>query len=148
VYLRTGAPPLELQALIDAGAAKDQQNALVAFFRRLSFETYRKALSRPRKRRRRQRRQRQRSTSSKPSAGVFLSGPLDGSVLVWGASRFRGPDRRPDGVGQLDPPSYVLHISAGKLSDGTFVVKLRPAFDGVPYDAFENGIIHAVTPRR
>jgi hypothetical protein len=71
-----------------------------------------------------------------------------GSVLVWGASRFRGPDRRPDGVGQLAPPSYVLHINAGKLSDGTFVVKLRPAFDGVPYDAFENGIIHAVAPPR
>lgn len=43
-YYRTGAPASEVQALIDAGVAKDHQNAMVAFFARLSFATYRAAL--------------------------------------------------------------------------------------------------------
>ena len=44
-YRRTGAPPGEIQALIDAGTAKDSANALIAFFARLSFATYRAALT-------------------------------------------------------------------------------------------------------
>lgn len=44
-YRRTGAPPSEIQALIDAGPAKNSENALIAFFARLSFATYRAALS-------------------------------------------------------------------------------------------------------
>ncbi len=45
VYLETGAPPAAIQALIDAGAAKDSKNALIAFFARLSFARYRAALT-------------------------------------------------------------------------------------------------------
>jgi hypothetical protein len=44
-YRQTGVPPAEIQALIDDGAAKDSANALTAFFARLSFATYRAALS-------------------------------------------------------------------------------------------------------
>ena len=44
-YRNTGVPPAAIQALIDAGTAKDSDNALVAFFARLSFATYRAALS-------------------------------------------------------------------------------------------------------
>ena len=44
-YRRTGAPPAAIKALIDAGTAKDSENALVAFFARLSFTTYRAALT-------------------------------------------------------------------------------------------------------
>lgn len=43
-YYRTGAPAAEVQALVDAGVAKDHQNAIVAFFARLSFATYQAAL--------------------------------------------------------------------------------------------------------
>src|SRR5262249_34671606 len=42
---KSGAPPAAGQALIDVGAAKDSGDALVAFFARLSFATYRAALS-------------------------------------------------------------------------------------------------------
>ncbi|HUH08332.1 MAG TPA: CHAT domain-containing protein, partial [Egibacteraceae bacterium] len=44
-YRRTGAPPEEIQALIDTGRAHDSDNELVAFFARLSFQTYRNALT-------------------------------------------------------------------------------------------------------
>ena len=45
VYRTTGVPPKEIQALIAAGTAKDSANALTAFFARLSFATYRAALT-------------------------------------------------------------------------------------------------------
>jgi tetratricopeptide (TPR) repeat protein len=45
VYCTTGAPPKEIEALIAAGKAKDSANALTAFFARLSFATYRDALT-------------------------------------------------------------------------------------------------------
>ncbi len=45
VYRRTGAPPAEIEALIAAGTAKDSDNALTAFFARVSFATYREALT-------------------------------------------------------------------------------------------------------
>ena len=45
VYRETGAPPQEIQKLIDEGKAKDSQNALTAFFARISFATYRAALN-------------------------------------------------------------------------------------------------------
>jgi len=45
VYRATGAPPKEIAALIVAGKAKDSDNALTAFFARLSFATYRAALT-------------------------------------------------------------------------------------------------------
>ena len=45
VYRATGAPPKEIEALIAAGKAKDSANALTAFFARLSFATYRDALT-------------------------------------------------------------------------------------------------------
>ena len=38
-------PPAEIRALIEAGTAQDSENALVAFFGRLAFETYRAALT-------------------------------------------------------------------------------------------------------
>ena len=34
VYRKTGAPPAEIQALIEAGTARDSENALTAFFQR------------------------------------------------------------------------------------------------------------------
>jgi len=45
VYRATGAPPKAIEALIAAGKAKDSANALIAFFARLSFATYRSALT-------------------------------------------------------------------------------------------------------
>ena len=45
VYRTTGAPPEEIQKLIDSGAAKDSENALTRFFARLSLSTYRDALT-------------------------------------------------------------------------------------------------------
>ena len=45
VYRESGVPPAEIQALIEAGAAKDSENALTAFFARVSFATYRAALT-------------------------------------------------------------------------------------------------------
>jgi tetratricopeptide (TPR) repeat protein len=45
VYRATGAPPAEIEALIAAGTAKDSKNALTAFFARVSFATYRSALT-------------------------------------------------------------------------------------------------------
>ena len=44
-YLQTGAPPAEIQALIDNGSAKDSANAMVLFFHRLSFAAYQAALT-------------------------------------------------------------------------------------------------------
>ncbi|TCT24230.1 CHAT domain-containing protein [Thiobaca trueperi] len=44
-FRRVGTPPAEIQALLDAGTAGDADNALLAFFRRMAFATYRKALS-------------------------------------------------------------------------------------------------------
>ena len=44
-YLEHGVPSDEIAALMAAGAAQDAQNALVAFFRRLSFAQYRAALT-------------------------------------------------------------------------------------------------------
>jgi tetratricopeptide (TPR) repeat protein len=45
VYRKTGAPPAEIEALIESGAAKDSDNALIRFFARVSFSTYRDALT-------------------------------------------------------------------------------------------------------
>ena len=45
VYRDTGAPPAEIEALIAAGTAKDSDNALTAFFARVSFKTYGDALT-------------------------------------------------------------------------------------------------------
>ena len=45
VYRTTGAPPEEIEARIEAGTAKDSDNALTAFFARVSFATYREALT-------------------------------------------------------------------------------------------------------
>ena len=44
-YRRTGAPPAEIAKLIEAGTAKDSDNALTAFFARVSFATYGAALT-------------------------------------------------------------------------------------------------------
>ena len=44
-YRETGAPPKEIEALIEAGTAKDSENALIRFFARVSFATYRNALT-------------------------------------------------------------------------------------------------------
>lgn len=44
-YRRTGTPPEAIQALLTQGAAKDPDNAVLAFFRRMAFQTYRAALS-------------------------------------------------------------------------------------------------------
>jgi hypothetical protein len=44
-YRQTGAPPAAIQALIDNKTAKDSDNALIAFLARLSFTTYRAALT-------------------------------------------------------------------------------------------------------
>ena len=40
-----GIPPQEVQKLIDAGVVQDHGNAMVAFFKRMAFNTYRAALS-------------------------------------------------------------------------------------------------------
>ncbi len=45
VYRKTGAPPADIEALIKSGAAKDSDNALIRFFARVSFATYRDALT-------------------------------------------------------------------------------------------------------
>jgi tetratricopeptide (TPR) repeat protein len=45
IYRETGAPSAEIQAIIESDAAKDSDNALVAFLVRVSLETYRQALS-------------------------------------------------------------------------------------------------------
>ena len=44
-YRRTGAPPAEIVKLIEAGTAMDSDNALIAFFARVSFATYGAALT-------------------------------------------------------------------------------------------------------
>jgi tetratricopeptide (TPR) repeat protein len=44
-YRETGEPPAEVASLMAAGVADDSDNALIAFFARLSFGTYRAALS-------------------------------------------------------------------------------------------------------
>ena len=45
VYRKTGAPPAEIEALIENGTAKDSDNALIRFFARVSFGAYRDALT-------------------------------------------------------------------------------------------------------
>ncbi len=45
VYRTTGAPPKEIEDLIASGAAQDSDNALIRFFARVSFKTYRDALT-------------------------------------------------------------------------------------------------------
>ncbi|AGA90192.1 hypothetical protein Thimo_1398 [Thioflavicoccus mobilis 8321] len=44
-FRRTGAPPAEVERLLADGAAGDQANAVLAFFRRMAFATYRDALT-------------------------------------------------------------------------------------------------------
>lgn len=44
-YKIHGAPPEQVQALLDSGEAKDSDNALVAFLARISLQTYRDALT-------------------------------------------------------------------------------------------------------
>ena len=44
-FREEGVPPAEIQALIDSGAAKDSDNALIAFLARISLQTYRDALT-------------------------------------------------------------------------------------------------------
>jgi hypothetical protein len=42
---REGAPPEDVQALVEDRTAKDSDNALIAFFGRLAFRTYKDALT-------------------------------------------------------------------------------------------------------
>jgi len=44
-YQQTGAPPEELRRLIAQGIAQDPDNAMLAFFQRMAFDTYRAALT-------------------------------------------------------------------------------------------------------
>lgn len=44
-YQQTGTPPEAIRGLIEAGVAKDESNAIVAFFKRMAFDTYRAALT-------------------------------------------------------------------------------------------------------
>ena len=44
-FQRTGVPPADIAALIKNGVAKDAPNAVVAFFKRMAFDTYRAALA-------------------------------------------------------------------------------------------------------
>ncbi len=44
-YQRTGAPPAAIRRLMAEGAAQDVANAIVAFFKRMAFDTYRAALT-------------------------------------------------------------------------------------------------------
>lgn len=44
-FQRTGVPPADIGALIKNGVAKDARNAVVAFFKRMAFDTYRAALT-------------------------------------------------------------------------------------------------------
>lgn len=44
-YQRTGAPPAAIRQLMAEGAAQDAANAIVAFFKRMAFDTYRAALT-------------------------------------------------------------------------------------------------------
>ena len=44
-YLRAGTPPEAIQQELDAGTAGDAANAVLAFFRRMAFSTYRAALT-------------------------------------------------------------------------------------------------------
>ena len=44
-YRETGAPPDDIRDLIAQGVAGDEANAIVAFFKRMAFDTYRAALT-------------------------------------------------------------------------------------------------------
>ncbi|HYI49182.1 MAG TPA: tetratricopeptide repeat protein [Allosphingosinicella sp.] len=44
-YKDHGAPPAEIETIIQAGTARDSNNALIAFLARVSFQTYRNALT-------------------------------------------------------------------------------------------------------
>jgi len=44
-YLQRGVPPAAIQNELAAGRAADERNAVLAFFRRMAFDTYRNALS-------------------------------------------------------------------------------------------------------
>jgi tetratricopeptide (TPR) repeat protein len=44
-FHKTGVPPEAIQDLTGAGMAKDEANAVAAFFQRMAFDTYRKALT-------------------------------------------------------------------------------------------------------
>ena len=44
-FRKTGAPPEEIRRLIGAGVARDEANAMVAFFQRMAFDAYRAALT-------------------------------------------------------------------------------------------------------
>lgn len=44
-FQTTGAPPERIRALIAQGIAADEANAMVAFFKRMAFDTYRTALT-------------------------------------------------------------------------------------------------------
>jgi len=44
-YIATGVPPSEIEATINGGVARDSENALIAFFARLSLQTYIDALT-------------------------------------------------------------------------------------------------------
>ena len=46
-FQRSGVEPESLAALVAQGVAQDQGNALLAFFRRMAFDVYRKALTPP-----------------------------------------------------------------------------------------------------
>jgi tetratricopeptide (TPR) repeat protein len=44
-FQKTGAPPEEIRKLIEEGAGEDNANVVVAFFKRMAFDTYRAALT-------------------------------------------------------------------------------------------------------
>jgi len=46
-FRNSGAPPEEIRRLIGAGIVKDEPNAMMAFFQRMAFDTYRAALTPP-----------------------------------------------------------------------------------------------------
>ncbi len=46
-FRKTGTPPEEVSRLMGSGVAKDEENAMVAFFQRMAFDSYREALTPP-----------------------------------------------------------------------------------------------------
>ena len=94
VYRATGAPPEEIEALIEAGTAKDSHNALTAFFARVSFRTYRDALTEIRHDNYRRRR-------CSPEVPIPLPGACGGRLGVGGGGAGCG-DRAADGAGLFD----------------------------------------------
>jgi tetratricopeptide (TPR) repeat protein len=95
VYRETGAPPAEIEALIEAGTAKDSENALTAFFARVSFRTYGDALTPD------QRRQLGAATLFSPEVPI----PIPALVAVGAANGVDAPAKaiaRLLGLGLLD----------------------------------------------